>query len=120
MTTLEKTKLDIISILETSCKILFTTRWVTEHLNKLRKEEGMFGLRDFVVDAVLLSMVHDGTLEQYDDEWYSLADLNDENQPDDEETDEVENQVQVNVYNFEFNVTINNTDNSVNISRRKK
>lgn len=111
MSELDKVKQDIIDIVENSGDVTFGGAWICRRLNAYRKENGDHPLRDYVVEAVLQSMIDDGTVECVElDSYILLAPEPEENMP----------PVTGNTYNITINFIINSTDNSDNSLRIRK
>jgi hypothetical protein len=98
MSKLSKVKQDIIDIVEEEGNTLFCTAEIRRRLNQFRRENGESPLRDFMVKAVLQSMIDDGTVEYVGPDSYILS------APEPEVNDPSSI---VNNYNITFNVIVN-------------
>jgi hypothetical protein len=113
MSKLSEVKQDIIDIVEEAGDITFCTAWIRRRLNQIRRENNEFPLRDFVVAAILRSMVDDGVVECVGVDSYILS------APEPELNTPTEVNIH-NTYNITFNFIINSTDNSDNSVKTRK
>ncbi len=109
---LDKVKQTIIDIVEEAGDITFCAGWIARRLNEVRRDNGETPVRLFVVQAVLKSMIDDGSIESVGVDSYILSDPENPDEFDEDDGEDKDTAPVINV-NVTFNITVHNTFSNV-------